>query len=46
VGSKFTWCNNREDNNFIKERLDRVVANLEWYDIFEGWIFLFWLLGA
>jgi hypothetical protein len=26
-GSKFTWTNRRHDGDFIKERLDRAVAN-------------------
>jgi hypothetical protein len=34
IGSKFTWCNNKEDEYFTKERLDRVVANLEWCEFF------------
>jgi hypothetical protein len=29
-GPKFTWCNFREEENFIKERLDRGVANSVW----------------
>ena len=28
-GQKFTWNNGREGEDFIKERLDRVVANKE-----------------
>jgi hypothetical protein len=30
VGPKFTWNNGQEGADFIKERLDRVVANKEW----------------
>lgn len=26
-GNKFTWCNGHGDETFIKERLDRAVAN-------------------
>ncbi|KAF5452148.1 hypothetical protein F2P56_027178 [Juglans regia] len=38
-GDKFTWSNKHEDETFTKERLDRVVANLVWKDIFkEGWV--------
>jgi hypothetical protein len=33
-GPKFTWCNYREGNNFIKEKLDRVVANSDWFTKF------------
>ncbi|XP_059436383.1 uncharacterized protein LOC132169350 [Corylus avellana] len=29
-GSKYTWSNCQDGINFIKERLDRGVANLEW----------------
>jgi hypothetical protein len=35
IGSKFTWCNNRTDYQFTKERLDGVVANLRWREMFE-----------
>ncbi|KAF5447235.1 hypothetical protein F2P56_032803 [Juglans regia] len=34
-GEKFTWCNRHEDESFIKERLDRVVANPEWRAIYN-----------
>jgi hypothetical protein len=34
-GSKFTWCNNRTNHNFTKERLDKVVANSGWYEKFR-----------
>jgi hypothetical protein len=34
IQSKFTWCNNKEDVYFIKERLDQVVANAEWCENF------------
>lgn len=33
VGNKFSWCNGHEENSFIKERLDRVVANPAWLNI-------------
>jgi hypothetical protein len=29
IGSKYTWTNCRSADNFVKERLDRVVANSE-----------------
>jgi hypothetical protein len=32
TGPKFTWNNGQEGADFIKERLDRVVANKEWYE--------------
>lgn len=31
-GPVFTWCNGRDGQNFIRECLDRVVANKEWCD--------------
>lgn len=34
VGSRFTWCNKQEGGQFIKERLDQVVANGHWQDLF------------
>jgi endonuclease/exonuclease/phosphatase family metal-dependent hydrolase len=33
-GPKFTWCNFQTEENFIKERLDRGVANLAWRNLF------------
>jgi exonuclease III len=35
MGSKYTWNNGREDDGFIKERLDRAVANLGWCSLFQ-----------
>jgi hypothetical protein len=32
-GSKYTWTNCQRDGDFIKERLDRVVANAAWCDM-------------
>ena len=32
-GSKYTWINCQSDGNFIKERLDRAVANAAWCDM-------------
>jgi exonuclease III len=34
IGSKYTWTNCRSDENFVKERLDRAVANSEWRGIY------------
>lgn len=31
-GQKFTWCNMHKDNTFIKERLDRAMANQVWWE--------------
>lgn len=33
--TKFTWSNRRRDQNFTKERLDRVMANKEWCEKFK-----------
>lgn len=35
--NKFTWSNKHEDSTFIKERLDRVVANQSWSNIYVEW---------
>lgn len=35
-GPKFTWSNRRSDDMFIKERLDRAVANQGWCTLFSG----------
>lgn len=29
-GQHYTWCNNQEGSNQIKERLDRVTGNVTW----------------
>ncbi|KAG6639069.1 hypothetical protein CIPAW_10G075400 [Carya illinoinensis] len=34
VGSKFTWCNRRNDANRIYERLNRYLANSQWCQYF------------
>jgi coenzyme F420-reducing hydrogenase alpha subunit len=34
-GAKHTWTNGHHDDNFIKERLDRAVANMEWIALFR-----------
>jgi hypothetical protein len=33
-GPRFTWCNKRERDHFVKERLDRATANIEWQNQF------------
>ncbi|XP_059458269.1 uncharacterized protein LOC132187853 [Corylus avellana] len=35
IGSKYTWNNRREDDGFIKERLDRATANTGWCNLFK-----------
>jgi hypothetical protein len=35
-GAKFTWTNCQPDENFVKVRLDRAVANPQWCCMFEG----------
>ncbi|XP_059436328.1 uncharacterized protein LOC132169286 [Corylus avellana] len=35
VESKYTWSNAREDGRFLKERLDRALANDEWCSMFQ-----------
>jgi len=35
TGSRFTWSNKRTDGSFTKERLDRAVANMEWFSRFH-----------
>jgi hypothetical protein len=34
-GAKFTWNNRQHNEDFIKERLDRVVGNKEWMGLFS-----------
>lgn len=34
-GARHTWTNGRHDGGFIKEQLDRAVANLEWCAIYR-----------
>lgn len=33
----YTWCNGREEDERISERLDRFVANKEWQSQFQNW---------
>jgi hypothetical protein len=35
IGPKFTWSNCQDDHEFIKERLDRGVANTSWRELFS-----------
>jgi hypothetical protein len=35
-GPKYTWSNYQEGQALIKERLDRGVANLTWYELFHA----------
>lgn len=35
-GSFFTWLNNREGGNFIRERLDRAISNCSWKNSFPN----------
>lgn len=35
-GPRYTWCNNRKDGNFTKERLDGVVVNKNWFAIYPN----------
>ena len=30
TGQRFTWMNNREDEDFVMERLDRAFASVYW----------------
>ncbi|XP_041025435.1 uncharacterized protein LOC121265832 [Juglans microcarpa x Juglans regia] len=36
MGDRFTWRNNREGQQFTKERLDRGLANSRWQDLFPS----------
>lgn len=36
-GNQFTWSNKHADNTFTKEKLDRVVANFSWSNLFYDW---------
>ena len=38
-GPKFTWCNLKEENELVRERLDRVTASPGWRDLFPyAWV--------
>jgi hypothetical protein len=34
-GSKYTWSNRHSDKNFMEERLDRALGNVEWVSVFK-----------
>ncbi|XP_019161139.1 PREDICTED: uncharacterized protein LOC109157755 [Ipomoea nil] len=36
LGSRFTWERGRGTDRWVEERLDRVVATMEWLDLYEG----------
>lgn len=36
IGNPFTWSNRRHGNELILERLDRVVATLDWFNKFPN----------
>ncbi|XP_042974677.1 uncharacterized protein LOC122306311 [Carya illinoinensis] len=36
VGDKYTWSNKHEDNSFTNERLDRMVVNSRWSNLFKN----------
>ncbi|KAG5582022.1 hypothetical protein H5410_052649 [Solanum commersonii] len=35
MGNNYTWCNNRDAPNTIWKRLDRVLYNSEWFDLYN-----------
>lgn len=35
-GEKYTWSNKQEDKRFTKERLDRMIVNQQWVEIFNS----------
>ncbi|KAL5544921.1 hypothetical protein UlMin_008705 [Ulmus minor] len=35
-GPKFTWCRGNNNSNFIQERLDRMLGNSGWSDLFPN----------
>ena len=35
VGPKFTWCNRRSDEERIRLRLDRVLATVDWMELYR-----------
>lgn len=36
IDDKYTWNNKHCDNSFIEERLDRVIDNRLWKNLFDG----------
>ena len=37
TGQKFTWMNNREESDFVMERLDRAIAIVEWVNTYPSY---------
>ena len=35
LGGKFTWCNGQRDGYIVWERLDKVVATIDWLKNFR-----------
>lgn len=35
-GCRYTWMNNREGEELVKERLDRVLCSMDWQIMFSG----------
>lgn len=33
-GSKYTWCNGREGEQWVKERLDRAIVSEDWRELY------------
>jgi hypothetical protein len=42
-GSKYTWNNGRSNVSFMKECLNRAVANKEWCSLSKRWELRCWL---
>ncbi|KAK3188889.1 hypothetical protein Dsin_028450 [Dipteronia sinensis] len=36
LGPWFTWCNKRDDNGLVQERLDRFVCDFKWRNTFDA----------
>ncbi|KAK3230421.1 hypothetical protein Dsin_002302 [Dipteronia sinensis] len=36
LGPPFTWCNKRDTDQLVQERLDRGVCNFQWRQLFHG----------
>lgn len=37
IRQKFNWMNNREESNFVMERLDRAFASVEWVNTYPNY---------
>ena len=35
IGQKFTWANNKKDEGFVMERLDRAFVNVDWVNSYQ-----------